>query len=310
MTPSKTLFYLCISFIAGIFLESLIYNVASGFVKNRASYVLLGFLVAGFAIVISSIFLCKKSITILGFCVLFLALGMMRFQISEFTIEDSLVKKFNDNPSKITLVGTVVGAPDLRDTFQYIKVSVEKLTVQGKQFRAKGDVLIGVSLYRQYQYLDQITFTGKLKTPKVFDDFNYKNYLLKDGVYSVMNYPKVESVNHNHRYNIFTFAYEKILFFKEKMRDSIYANFLAPQRLILEGVILGNNKTMTPDLRNKLNITGLRYLTAISGVHVIILSAIVMSLLLFLGFWRGQAFYFSIVFIWLYIVQPVFLPRG
>lgn len=90
----------------------------------------------------------------------------------------------------------------------------------------------------------------------------------------------------------------------------MYRNFSPPQNLLLEGIILGNNKTMTQDVRDKLNATGLRYLTAISGVHIIVLSAILMSLFLALGFWRGQAFYCSVTFIWPYIVLTGFSASG
>ncbi|MFI5205499.1 MAG: ComEC/Rec2 family competence protein, partial [Candidatus Paceibacterales bacterium] len=171
-------------------------------------------------------------------------------------------------------------------------------------------VLTTVAAETNYHYLDTVKITGKLKIPVEFPDFNYKQYLLKDGIYSVMDYPKIEIVSTKHAYNIFTYSYEKILFFKEKLRDSIYTIFSPPQSLLLEGILLGNNKTMTTDLRNQLNASGLRYLTAISGVHVIIISAILMTIFLALGFWRGQAFYFSVAFIWLYIVLTGFTASG
>jgi competence protein ComEC len=59
---------------------------------------------------------------------------------------------------------------------------------------------------------------------------------------------------------------------------------------------------MTNDLKNKLNITGLRHVIAVSGTHVVILSSIIMSLLLAIGLWRNQAFYVAVIFICVYIV--------
>jgi competence protein ComEC len=96
-------------------------------------------------------------------------------------------------------------------------------------------------------------------------------------------------------------GFEKVLFLKQKLRESIRKNYSPPQSLILEGTILGDNSALTEDLKNKLNITGLRHIIAVSGTHIVILSAILMSALLALGLWRGQAFYFSVVSIWLYI---------
>ncbi|KKP92708.1 MAG: internalization-related competence protein ComEC/Rec2 protein, partial [Parcubacteria group bacterium GW2011_GWA1_36_12] len=85
-------------------------------------------------------------------------------------------------------------------------------------------------------------------------------------------------------------------------RESIRKNFSPPQSSILEGTILGDNGVMSQDLKNKLNITGLRHIIAVSGTHVVILSSIIMSLLLAFGFWRGQAFYLAVIFICLYII--------
>ena len=96
--------------------------------------------------------------------------------------------------------------------------------------------------------------------------------------------------------------YGKVLWFKQELRTSIRKNYSPPQSLILEGTVLGDNGVMSQDLKNKLNITGLRHIIAVSGTHIVILGSILMSFLLALGLRRGQAFYFSIVFIWLYII--------
>ncbi len=290
MTSSKALMYFCIFFVFGIFLSSII---------KIPQIFIWGFLIFGISIIIIAFVLNKNNFIVLGFCILVLTLGIIRFQISEFNILNDKLSSFKDKPEKITLVGQIADEPDVRDNSQKLKVKI-----------GNSLVLVTVGRYPEYKYLDAIKITGKLKTPGVFNDFNYKNYLLKDGIYSVMDFPKTELISQKHNYNIFTYFYEKILFFKEKLRESIFINFSPPQSLILEGIILGNNKTMTQDLRDKLNGTGLRYLTAISGVHVIIVSAILMSFLLALGFWRGQAFYFSIIFIWLYIVLTGFSASG
>ena len=42
----------------------------------------------------------------------------------------------------------------------------------------------------------------------------HKNYLLKDSIYSVMNFPVVELVSQKHSYNIYSWSYEKIIFVK------------------------------------------------------------------------------------------------
>ncbi|MCX6722074.1 MAG: ComEC/Rec2 family competence protein [Candidatus Staskawiczbacteria bacterium] len=288
MSASKVLFFLCLSFVAGIFLES--------FTKIPQLFV-WGILIFGVVLVCLP-FLSKKIGFTAGFCILFLVLGILRMQISGFEIANDKVSQFNGK-GQVVLAGPVSDEPDVRDTSQKLKVKIKNSIV-----------LVTTKKYPEYKYLDQIKITGKLEAPVNTESFDYKNYLLKDHIYSVINFPKIELVSGKHQYNVFSYFYEKILYFKQRMSDSMHANFLPPHSLILEGIILGNNKNMTQDLRDKLNVTGLRFLTAISGVHVVILSAILISFIMFLGLGRIQAFYFSIIFIWLYIVITGFTASG
>lgn len=284
MTPSKILFYLCISFIAGVFLQ---------FVIKTPHIFLWGFLIVGFLTIIISFLFAKNNFTIIGFCILFLILGAARFQIAEFNISNDKISRLNDSFEKITLTGQIAGEPDDRDSFQKLKIKIDN---------SESVVLITTGRYPEYEYLDSVKVTGKLKTPKVFDDFNYKNYLMKDGIYSVMDFPEMELVSDKRNYNILFFAYEKILFFKKKLKQSININFSPPHSFLLSGIILGDDKNMSAELKNKLSATGLSHLTAISGSNVVVLGYIATIFLLFLGFWRGQAFYFSVAFVWLYVI--------
>ena len=288
MSPSKILFFLCVSFVVGIFIESIV-KIPQIFVW--------GFLFAGIILVFSSFF-SNRNLSVAGFCILFIILGILRVQISEFNIANDKLSKLNEG-GQVVLSGVVSDEPDVRETSQKIKVKVGNSTI-----------LVTTDKYTEYNYLDKVKITGKLETPMVTDDFNYKNYLLKDNIYSVMNLPKIEIVSTKHQYNGFSYLYDKILFFKQKLNQSIQDNSLPPHSLILEGIILGNNKNMTPALRTELSNTGLRFLTAISGVHVIILSAILIGLLMFFGLGRISAGSLSIIFIWLYVVLTGFTASG
>ncbi len=284
ITPSKILFYFCISFIAGIFLESII---------KIPSIFIWGILIFATLIIFICLLLSKRSLGqekgfIIGFCLLFLIFGILRMQISEFNIASDKLSKSNGK-GQIVLTGIISNEPDIRDTYQKIKVKTRDSTI-----------LVATNRYPEYKYLDKIKLTGKLETPAETEEFSYKNYLIKDGIYSVMNFPKIEAAG-KARGGPSSTVYAGILFLKQGLRESIRHNFLPPQSFILEGTILGDNGAMSNDLKNKLNITGLRHIIAVSGTHVVILGSIIMSLLLAMGFWRGQTFYIAIIFICLYV---------
>jgi len=66
---------------------------------------------------------------------------------------------------------------------------------------------------------------------------------------------------------------------------------------------------MSDSFREKLNIAGVSHITSISGMHVAILSALLMEFLLGVGFWRGQSFYLTLFFLAFFIIM-VGLPAS
>ena len=179
MTPSKILFYFCISFVAGIFAESS-FGIAQDKIVKIPQIFLWGFLFLAITIIFTSLILASslrkrgsriwipffKGMTVAGFCVLFFTIGVLRVQISEFNIENNQLRKLNDK-GKITLVGAIIKEPDVRDNSQKIKIEIEN---------PMEVILVTTSRYPEYKYLDKIKITGKLETPAETEDFSYKNY--------------------------------------------------------------------------------------------------------------------------------------
>jgi len=298
MSSSKALFFFCLSFILGIFLESIF---------NSPQIILWGVLFLAIFLIFFFVIARSKApkqsetrefrllrsarndvIIILIFCILFFVIGILRVQIKEFNIENNELRKLNG--TKVVLQGVVINEPDIRDNYQKLKAKV-----------GNSIILINADLYQKYEYSDVIKVSGKLEEPQVFDDFDYKNYLMKDGVYSVMGFPNIEKLGKAEP-NVWQQMYGAILCVKEKVRQSIRYSFSPPESQILEGTILGDNAAMSDELKNNLNATGLRHVIAVSGTHVVILSSIIMSLLLLAGLKRGNAFYFAIIIIFIYIV--------
>jgi len=286
MTASKIFFYLCLSCIAGIACQSLI---------DFPQVSIWGFLLLAVAGVSVSFFIpstFKIPVLLIGLCLLCSAVGISRYRVVQSAVDNDSVRHLNDRPEKITLAGYVADEPDIRESFQKLKVKIDG---------TESIVLVSTSRHPDYHYLDEVRLIGKLKTPAVSDDFNYQEYLLKDRIYSVMDFPNIE-INSKHPYTIFSWSYEKILWVKERLELSIHENFSKNDESILEGILLGENKTMDQDIKLRLNAAGLTHLTAISGGNIIIASDIIFMLLLMLGLWRGQAFYGALVGIWLYII--------
>ena len=293
MTFSKIFLYFCISFILGIFTNSFF---------NFGNIVLL-FLI--FGIVLISVLWRHKKIVVLGFCFILFVVGIYRHQQTLLIVVNNELRKHNDSGKEISLIGRVSKEPDIREKNIKLTIDVESIDLKySEEFNSyiKSKVLITVNRYPEYKYGEKLKIVGELKTPQEFEDFNYKDYLIKDGVYSLMYYPeieriKVDSISFN------SLIYSKILGFKDKFRKSISQNLSSPQSSILFAIILGDKSRISDDWKQKFNITGIRHITCVSGMHIVILSGILMIIGIALGLWRGQAFYFALFFLVLFIIM-------
>jgi len=245
-----------------------------------------------------------SKIFLIGFCLISVLIGIWRYQVLELRAKNYELRKYNDLEEEITLIGTVVKEPDIRETNTKLTIEVRPPLFSGGRTSAK--LLVTVNRYPEYQYGDELKITGKLQTPPAFEDFNYKNYLKNKGIYSVMYLPKIELLSRGNYKGLASFFYSKVLEFKDKLRQSVYSSLPPAQSYILGAMILGDKNRMPHTLKEKLNISGLRHITAVSGLHIVLLSSVLMSLLIGLGFWRHQALYISVVFLFLFIILTGF----
>src|SRR3989344_7193470 len=290
MTPSKILFFCAMSVILGIALES--------FIKIPHA-MLWGFLfLAAFCISIS--FFSRKPAAIAGLCLLFFVLGIARLQMAQQVVANNPLSTFHNTDEKVTFTGRLIADPDIRGARQQLKVKVDGTETK---------VLVTVFRYPEYHYPQTVEVTGRVQEPPVFDDFNYRAYLLKDGIYSLMSYPSIKVISSKPP-SISTLLYSKLLQFKSALKNSINSQFLAPQSGILQGIILGGTVAMDDETKSKFQATGVTHLTAISGSNIVMLSYIMMVFLLAIGFWRGQALYFCLVGVWLYVAIAGFPASG
>jgi competence protein ComEC len=288
MTPSKILFYFCISSILGIFLNSLI---------NISQPVLLGFLIL--AVFLIFILWKHRKLVVIGFCLIFLVLGIWKHQAAEVKISESELRNFNDKSGSIILIGIIDEEPILKEKSQNFDLETETLEFGGKILKISGKVLVTVTRYPEYKYGDKLKITGQLKTPEKLEGFNYKDYLAKDGIYSVMAFPKIEKIDENYGNSVI----KTLISFKNKLKESLNRVIPQPHSAFLEALLFGEEQNISKEWKDKLNLTGTRHLTAVSGMNITIISAILLNFLLILGLWRNQAFYFSVIILILYILM-------
>lgn len=244
---------------------------------------------------------------------------------------DNLVKQFNDK-GKISLVGVVAEEPDVRSDNVKYKISVtdikpfnygyasasaegearstaverqgisgenKKTLRQAQGIKNLGDILVVAKKYPLYQYGDKIEISGKLATPKSSEDFDYQKYLAKDDIFSIIYFPEIELLASNQG----GWLMGKLLFVKNKFKDSVSQILIEPPGAFLAGLLLGEKRGVPADLTVAFSRTGTTHIIALSGFNITIIAVALMGLFNFFMVRRQVSFGVSVAVIILFVLM-------
>ena len=286
MTKSKIFLYLCLFFIGGVFIAS--------FFKIPLE-VLWGILI--FGIILITVWRKERKILVFGFCLIVLSFGIFRFyQVNKIETSPDFVHYYNGK-GKVSFEG-IISEPDIKKDKIKIVLNAEKIFFQKEEKEISGKVLATLNRYPEYQYGDYLKFFGGLKTPEEFEEFNYPAYLAKDEIYSLCFYPKAELISSDNGNKV----YANILKLKNKFADVLETTFSEPQASILSAMLLGRKQGIDEATLENFNRTSTRHIIAISGLHITIVIFLLMYFALAIGFYRRQAFWFSLIVVSFYII--------
>ena len=132
----------------------------------------------------------NKICTLIAILILAFCLGIIRFQIAYKTAPVFLESQTS---KQVSLSGVVVDEPEMRENNQ-------KFTVKVGDNGDETKILITASRDDDFRYGDLVDFKGKLEKPENFltdqgKNFDYINYLRKDGILYIMNYSEIVIVS-------------------------------------------------------------------------------------------------------------------
>ncbi|HEY4509456.1 MAG TPA: ComEC/Rec2 family competence protein [Candidatus Paceibacterota bacterium] len=298
MTSSQTFLYSCLSIVAGIGFASF-----WDFSPSSASWRIGIFLIG----VLLFVIFWKKPIGMgVAFCVCAAALGIWRYQAIEFHAAENAAAITLYAGEEAQFQAKVVKAPEKRLSSTHVVVRPE--------FAAGGRILLTTRESFDIRYGDVVTVRGKLERPGVFEDFNYEEFLEKDGIYAVMREPALKVEQRGAYENVGERAMAVIFSLKTTLREGLEKHLSVRHGPVMVEMLLGDKDVMSDELAANLNVTGLRHVIAISGAHIAILTMYLMPLLIWLGLWRQQAFYVTLALVIFYVVltglQPSALRAG
>ncbi len=166
---------------------------------------------------------------------------------------------------KINFQGLVVKNPE--------QGNQQKLIVE-LQPPYSGKILIKLRPYPSFDYGDLINFEGVTKWP---EPAQYANYLSKDGIFGIVDYPKTELIAKNQGS-----AIKSQLF---KLKGGLINNFQktlsAEKSAFLSGITLGERTEFSQEFKDAMSKSGTTHLVALSGYNI---SVIVLALFIFLNY--------------------------
>jgi competence protein ComEC len=207
--------------------------------------------------------------------VLAFSFGIFRFDMVDVAnpvIFESQVGK------KVSFSGEIIDESNIKENNQ-------QLITEIKVGKDKMKILISADLGADYKYGDEISLNGTLKKPGNFitdtgKEFDYINYLRKDGILYVMSYPKIEILSRGNG-NVVKSALFTV---KEKFLEKMNFAISSPENLLMGGLILGEKSSFSQELRQNFVNTGTIHIVALSGYNVTIVAEWIMKLFMQLLF--------------------------
>lgn len=191
----------------------------------------------------------------------------------------SVVPQFSDiaqyNGSAGTITGIITSEPDIRDDRIQLRLQAESIFVNNKTFTTSGQVLVEAFVTADVSYGDRIRATGLLSAPAAGDTFSYADYLGRQGVFTMMSFAGIEVIDSGHGSPF----HAALLDLKHTVQDDIARTLPEPQAGLLTGILLGNERGISPQLAEDFYRVGAVHIVAISGFNMIVISAIVMCVL-------------------------------
>ncbi len=195
-------------------------------------------------------------------------LGMGRMLMAESTTQADHIARLNDI-GITTMQGVIISEPEATDSGQ--RFILEAQQAAGRP--ASGRVLVDTSRYEAVQYGDELRIAGTPRTPPRLDDFNYRDYLARERVFSVVYNAEAEVLREN------AGPYRTLLEAKDAARQRIQAALPEPYAGLLVGILLGDESGISPQTQTAFQQTGTAHIVAISGFNMAILAQLVLILL-------------------------------
>lgn len=173
-----------------------------------------------------------------------------------------------------TFEGTVIGYPDRRVGFTQYRVRVDTLWRGNTPVTVNGVALVRTSESSVFAYGDRLRIRGVPTAPPTFADFDYRRYLARRGVHTVIRAIDLTRIASDRGHPVFARLY------RLRARGNAVLNAVLPEpyAALANGMILGIESGIPRKLYNQFNLTGTSHVIVISGSNIALVSGILLAM--------------------------------
>jgi competence protein ComEC len=232
---------------------------------------------------------CDKNIKIINIFIFlsFIFLSFWRYNLISYPDLSYYTNK------DLEFKGTICSNPIIKNNSQRFNVEFDSIKV-----------LVFTDIYPKYSYGDVLDVYGLLSEGGMIDDFNYSLYLKRYGVSLVSYYPIIDKVSDRPSFK------KRIYLLQENIADIFDENLSQASSAMARAMFLGDKSYLEESDRDLFSKVGLSHIIAISGMHISLLSILLLNSFLTIGFSRRNSFYLILVFLILYLFLIAFPPSA
>lgn len=202
-------------------------------------------------------------------------LGAARHAWEQHSLDTKTIAAYNDLDQTIYITGTLAEPPEVRDTYMNLRIDVKTVDTGNGNIPVDGAILVRLTNDYDLAYGDPVRVRGRLETPAEDEDFSYREYLLRQGVHSVLLTNNITLLPRGEQRSPFwAFLY--------RLRASLYKEvntlFPQPEAALLNGILLGIESDIPDDIQQAFKDTGTAHIVAISGFNIAIIAALFVTL--------------------------------
>ena len=258
------LLWLSLAFLVGILLASLL------------SFPLWAWLLAAMAGALTAFGLRRR----LGWLALFALtaacaslFGAARYQAAQPEFGPADLAFYNEGAGRAEIRGIVSEPPLARDSYLELRLDAESVRSDDGLHSVRGRLLARVNLGGEFHYGNRVLLRGELVTPDDDEDFSYRDYLARDGIYSLLPFASATRLESDQGNPFWAALYG----LQERGLETLYRLFPAQEAALLAGILLGDESGLSGPLKAAFNDTGTRHIIAISGFNISIIAGLLLA---------------------------------